>query len=210
MTESERPDGLPGPVRPRRPEDFDGLYTGTPPWDIGEPQPVFVELLDRGAFRGRVLDVGCGTGEHVLLAASQGLDATGVDTASRAIDRAREKARERGVVARFEVHDALDLASLGEKFDTVLDCGLFHVLEDDDQHRFAESLGTVVDPGGRYYMVCFSDRQPGDWGPRRISRDEIRETFAHGWHVDSIESAEMEVLGDMPSVQVWLAQLTRS
>jgi hypothetical protein len=32
-------DGMPGVVRPRRPEDFDALYTVTPPWDIGRPQP---------------------------------------------------------------------------------------------------------------------------------------------------------------------------
>src|ERR1039457_3292605 len=30
---------LPGPMRPRRPEGFDAIYSGTPPWDIGRPQP---------------------------------------------------------------------------------------------------------------------------------------------------------------------------
>src|ERR1035437_576793 len=71
---------LPGPMRPRRPEDFDGFYAGTPPWDIGRPQPAFLSLAEAGAIRGRVLDVGCGTGEHTLMAAGMGLEATGIDS----------------------------------------------------------------------------------------------------------------------------------
>jgi 2-polyprenyl-3-methyl-5-hydroxy-6-metoxy-1,4-benzoquinol methylase len=105
--------------RPRRPEDFDALYAGTPPWDIGRPQPAFLALAEAGALRGRVLDVGCGTGEHALLAARLGLEATGVDLAAAAIAAAEAKAAERGLAARFLIWNALDLAALGERFDTV-------------------------------------------------------------------------------------------
>ena len=51
--------------------DFDAAYSGTPPWDIGRPQPAFLALAEAGALRGRVLDVGCGTGEHTLMAAGR-------------------------------------------------------------------------------------------------------------------------------------------
>ena len=73
---------LPVPMRPRRPEELDASYAGTPPWDIGRPQPAFLALAEAGTIRGRVLDVGCGTGEHSLMAASMGLEATGIDSAS--------------------------------------------------------------------------------------------------------------------------------
>jgi 2-polyprenyl-3-methyl-5-hydroxy-6-metoxy-1,4-benzoquinol methylase len=126
MTETQRPDGLPGPLRPRRPEDFDAMYTATPPWDIGRPQPAFLKLARAGVLRGRVVDVGCGTGEHVLMAADLGLEATGIDLARAAIATAEGKARERGVTARFLIWNALQLEALNEQFDTVLDCGLFH------------------------------------------------------------------------------------
>jgi SAM-dependent methyltransferase len=60
------------------------------PWDIGRPQPVFAQLADRGLLGGgRVLDVGCGTGEQTPAA---GADAMGVDISPRAIERARDKA----------------------------------------------------------------------------------------------------------------------
>jgi cyclopropane fatty-acyl-phospholipid synthase-like methyltransferase len=210
MSDTERPDGLPGPVRPRRPEDFDGLYAGTPAWDIGRPQPAFLELAETGVVRGRVLDVGCGTGEHAIMAAALGLKATGIDAAPTAIAIAQGKARDRGLAARFLVWNALQLAGLDEQFDTVLDCGLFHVFDDDDRASFVDSVGAVVVTGGRYHMLCFSDRQPGDWGPRRVTKDEIRASFSHGWQVDSIEAAKIDVNIDPNGALAWRASISRT
>jgi len=197
-------------MRPRRTEDFDALYAGTPPWDIGRPQPAFLALAQEGAVRGRMLDVGCGTGEHVLMAAGLGLEATGVDAAATAIDAARRKARDRGLTARFLVWDALRLAALGELFDTVLDSGLFHVFQDDERPAFVDGLGAVTRPGGRYLMLCFSDRQPGAWGPRRVTQAEIRASFDDGWRVDSIEPARFDVTIDPDGALAWLAAITRT
>ena len=194
---------------PRQPEDFDALYAGTPPWDIGRPQPAFLALAEAGVIRGRVLDVGCGTGEHVLMAAGLGLETTGLDAAPTAIEAARRKARDRGLTARFLVWDALRLAELGERFDTVLDSGLFHVFTDEDRPRFVEGLRAVVRPGGRYLMLCFSERQPGLWGPRRVTRAEIRASFADGWRVDAFEPARFDVTFDPGGAQAWLAGITR-
>lgn len=190
-------------------EDFNDAYRDTPPWDIGRPQPVFLALAEAGEIGGRVLDAGCGTGEHVLLAAGLGLDATGIDVAPLAIAAAERKASERGLGARFVVGDALRLGELGEQFDTVLDNGLFHVFDDDSRARYVESLGVVLRPGGSYFMCCFSDRQPGDWGPRRVRQDEIRAAFSSGWRVDSIEAVELETNLDPPMAQAWLSRISR-
>src|SRR5215471_13357321 len=211
MSETGRPDGLPGPRQTRRREDFDAVYAaGTPAWDIGRPQPAFVELAEAGRLVGRTLDVGCGTGEHALMAAAVGLDATGVDAAPTALAAARKKADERGLSVRFLEWDALELASLGEQFDTVLDCGLFHVFEDEDRPRFVEGLRASLPIGGCYYMLCFSDREPGDWGPRRISEEEIRAAFGDGWKVEAIEPARIEITIDPGAAYAWRASILRS
>ncbi len=194
---------------PRPTHDFDALYTeGTPAWDIGRPQPPFDHLATEGELAGRVLDVGCGTGEHTLLAASLGYEALGVDLSMRAIELAKTKAVERDVEARFIVADALRLVDLGEEFDTVLDCGLFHVLDDHERERFVASLAEVVPPGGRYHMLCFSDRQPGDWGPRRVTQDEIRIAFSAEWTLDSIESAVIYLTWNPAGALAWQVAAT--
>jgi SAM-dependent methyltransferase len=193
----------------RTPADFDDMYTGTPPWDIGHPQPSLRAVADAGGLSGRVLDAGCGTGEHALMAAALGLDATGIDGSPRAIDLARRKAAERGLGVRFLVADALELGSLAEVFDTVIDSGLFHVFGDDDRARYVDSLRTVTGPGARVYVLCFSERMPGDFGPRRVTRDEIRASFSGGWTVEAIEAVGLEVNVSPDPVLAWLATISR-
>jgi SAM-dependent methyltransferase len=201
----------PGLGGPRRHEDFDTSYQAAtpPPWDIDRPQPAFVRLLDAGEIRGHVLDVGCGTGEHALMVAAAGFVAMGIDAAPTAIERARAKAAERSLEVHFEVGDALDLSGLGRQFDTVLDCGLFHVFDDEDRALFVASLGGVVVPGGRYFLLCFSDKQPGEWGTRRVRQDELHHSFADGWRIDAIEEAVLDLTIRPEGAQAWLASFTR-
>jgi SAM-dependent methyltransferase len=210
MTDAEVPGSGAEGASPREDHDFDSMYTGTPPWDIGRPQRAFLGLAEAGALISPILDVGCGTGEHVLMAGALGLEATGVDTSPTAIAKAQRKASERGLRARFHVQDALELGSLGEEFGTVLDCGLFHIFSDEERARFVESLGAVTPLGARYHVLCFSDRQPGDWGPRRVSGAEIRAAFTGGWHVESIEPARIEVTIIPDGAEAWLATIRRT
>jgi SAM-dependent methyltransferase len=201
--------GGPLPVGPDRAIDFDSSYEGTPPWDIGHPQPAFSDLGRAGALTGRVLDVGCGTGEHALMAAELGFDATGIDRSPKAIRLAEQKALDRNLEARFFVADALELGSGSDRYDTVLDCGLFHLFDDDDRSRFVSCLSAAVVPGGRYFMLCFSDKQPGDWGPRRVSEAEIRSSFTDEWRIESIESSQIEITIDPEGARAWLAVIVR-
>jgi cyclopropane fatty-acyl-phospholipid synthase-like methyltransferase len=142
------------------------------------------------------------------MAAELGLDATGVDLATTALQTAEEKARTRGLTARFLHMDARLLADLGESFDTALDCGLFHIFPGAHRPAYVESLHAVVRPGGRYFMLGFSDKQPGNEGPHRLTRQEILDAFT-GWQVDSIEPSTIEVTTDPDGVRAWLVSLTR-
>jgi SAM-dependent methyltransferase len=190
--------------------EFEAAYATTPPWDIGRPQPAFASLAAEGRLAGAVLDVGCGTGEHVLMAAEMGFEAVGIDISPTAIRLAETKARERGVSARFIVDDALALAAFGERFDTVLDCGLFHVFDDADRPRFPESLASVMRPNGRYYMLCFSEEEPPGWGPRRVTQAEIRASFGRDWVIESVEPASLHVTLRSEPVKSWMCAIMRT
>ncbi|MDQ1392088.1 MAG: hypothetical protein QOF30_1065 [Acidimicrobiaceae bacterium] len=192
---------------------FDASYAATPPWDIDEAQPAFLALAQSGQIRGRVLDIGCGTGEHALMAADFGLAAVGIDAAPTAIAKAEVKAHDRGLRVQFVVGNALDLTSFTDplgQFDTVLDCGVYHVFDDDERPRYVQSLAELIRTGGRYFMLCFNEHQSGDWGPRRITQAEIRASFSHGWRVDSIERSRLVVTFQPDGVDAWLAAVTRT
>lgn len=199
---------------------WDDSYTSAEPapWDIGRPQPAFARLAEAGLLAGRLLDAGCGTGEHTLLAAAHGADATGVDIAPTAIATAQVKAAAAAHAAghplavRFQVADVLDLGELGELFDTVIDSGVFHVFSDEDRPRYVASLASVLRPGASCYLLCFSDRQPGTIGPRRVTQQELRDAFADGWTVESIiaDTFDINPLQGTTRAQAWLATIRRT
>jgi SAM-dependent methyltransferase len=192
--------------------DWDGSYAGpSPPWDIGRPQPAFLRLAEAGLLTGALLDAGCGTGEHTILAARHSASALGIDISHRAIEIARRKAAERDVDTRFRVLDALHLVTLGETFDTVVDSGLFHVFDDDARAGYVTAVHAVLRPGGHLHLMCFSDRQPGDWGPRRVSESELRAAFGVGWRIDSLAPDRFDInpgLGPL-TAEAWLADVVR-
>lgn len=197
-------------ARHQEPSFLEELYdTGATPWEIGRPQSAFLALAKSGAFQGRVLDVGCGTGEHVLMAAGLGLDATGVELASNAVRMAQEKATDRGLSARFLRYDALKLAELGETFDTVLDSGLFHRFQGEERVAYVKSLASVVEPGKRVFILSFSDRQESDWGPHLVSRADFEAAFTDGWRIDAIDESVIDATVEADGVKAWLVSLTR-
>lgn len=192
---------------------WDRAYVPPSParWDIGRPQPAFARLAERGLLSGHVLDAGCGTGEHALLAATSGADAIGVDVSPLAIARARAKAAQRSLPVRFEVADVLDLAGLGLPVDTVIDSGLFHVLDDAERPRYVASVASVLAPGGSCFVLCISDQEPGSGRPRRVRPDELRAAFATGWNVAGIvaDRFDLNPVAGQESALAWLATITR-
>ncbi len=192
------------------PSRFFGAYEGVPPWDIGRPQAEVVRLEREGLVRGRVIDVGCGTGENALHLAGRGFEVLGVDLVPRAIELAREKARDRGIAARFEVGDALVLDTRGLRFDTAIDSGVFHIFDDADRASYVASVARALSPGGTLHVLVFSDLEPTDWGgPRRIRRGELEDAFREGWTVRAIEAIRFETRIHPDGGHAWRATMER-
>jgi SAM-dependent methyltransferase len=167
---------------------FDRFYTQdmAPPWVIGEPQPAVVAMERAGLVQGKVLDAGCGTGEHTILLTRLGYDVLGIDFAPNAIAQARDIGAARGVDARFEVADAMNLdAEPG--YDTVLDSALFHIFGDDvERARYVASLHRAIRPGGVLNLLALSDAGRG-FGPM-VSEAQVRGAFIDGWELEALDT----------------------
>jgi SAM-dependent methyltransferase len=170
---------------------WEDAYKTVPPWDVGRPQPAFVELVRAGELgKDKVLDVGCGTGENALYLASNGFSVIGVDLSNRAIAAARAKAAERRLKVDFQIGNALSLDFKNGVFDNVIDSGLFHTFPDNDRPSYAREIARVLAPRGKYFMLCFSEKEPTDWGgPRRVTREEIETTFFPLFNINYIRDA---------------------
>ena len=190
---------------------WDASYQkGPAPWDIGHPQPAIVRVASKGGFAGAVLDAGCGTGENALLIASLGLAVLGVDVAETALAIARTKAAHRGIEVEFAAVDAFQLERLGRRFETVLDCGLFHTFDGDERPRYVASLASVTEHDGTLYLLCFSEDGP-DTGPHPITQEELRGAFnpSTGWNPAAIEADRVHTRFHDDGAPAWLATINR-
>ena len=193
-------------------QPWEASYSDGPaPWDVGRPQPAIVRLAGNGGFSGAVLDAGCGTGDNALHVAALGLSVLGVDVAETAVAIARAQAAERRLDAEFVVADAFRLESLERRFDTVMDCGLFHTCDAAERPRYAASLASATEAGGTLYVLCFSDDGP-DTGPHPVRQEDLNAAFtpSTGWTVTDIrpERVLTRFHGD-DGAPAWLATMRR-
>ena len=186
-------------------------HDGPAPWDIGHPQPAIVRLASKGGFAGAVLDAGCGTGENALHIASLGLSVLGIDVAETALAIARKKADDRGSQVEFVTADAFQLGRLGRRFQTVLDCGLFHTFDVHERPGYVASLASVTEHDGTLYVLCFSNEGPKT-GPHPVGQDELRAAFnpGTGWRVVGIERDRVQTrFHDENGAPAWFATIKR-
>lgn len=159
--------------------DWNESYArGDLPWDTGVPDLHLVNLVERAVLpKGRLLEVGCGTGTNAVWLAGEGFDVVGVDISPLAIERAARRRSEQGVPShrcRLEVRDFLkDGADFGA-FDAVFDRGVFHVFDESaERARFAGHVARALGPGGVWASVIGSTEGPEreEGPPRRTMRD---------------------------------------
>lgn len=200
---------------------FDDAYARrTAPWVIGEPQPAIVTLERQGWIRGKVVDVGCGTGEHTLYLSALGYDVYGLDSSPRAVEQARANAAARNVEVHFQVADALALGD-DTTYDTVIDSALFHIFDADDRARYVRSLHRACRPGALVHVLALSDTGPG-FGPQ-VSDAMIREAFSQRWVLEDLRPAQYRgaivrdehaialhrQIGEFVDLPAWLARARR-
>ncbi|CAJ1504769.1 class I SAM-dependent methyltransferase [[Mycobacterium] burgundiense] len=175
------------------PHDFEVLYRNTAkvPWDTKAPKETVVEWQQSGLVRGDVLDIGCGLGDNAIYLAQQGHRVTALDVAPTALITAERRAIDAHVDVRFAVSDATELAGYTEAFDTVVDSGMYHCLDDADKARYAAAVHRATRPGARLLLSAFSDANARDreWPRPQVSEATLRATLGDaGWEITTLES----------------------
>ena len=187
---------------------FDAVYTGDVPWDIGAPQPDLIDLIEAFPPHGRVVDLGCGTGDLVIAIAAQGHQVLGVDFAAAAIEEAewRLQVEPPEVRARVElqVGDALRPSLLAGEIGSVVDSGFYHLFDAETRATLVHDLGRALPVGGRYYMLGFAIAIPAPDVPKQVTAEELGELFSEeaGWKILEIRAGSFRTRGfdEIPSV----------
>ncbi|MFO7967808.1 MAG: class I SAM-dependent methyltransferase [Archaeoglobaceae archaeon] len=180
-----------------------------PPWDSDEPSTHLVEVIESGEVTpgtGKALDICCGKGTEAVYLAEEGFTVSGIDVSAEAIKMAKEKAESVNVDVDFRVGDVLHMPFKNDSFEFVNDKGCFHVFGPEDRKGFAVEVSRVMKGGGRYMMRCFCDKQPGDYGPYRISREIIIDTFSSLFEIDDIKEVDLGESGSPKGYRVLMTK----
>lgn len=160
------------------------------PWYSPTLDTDFADALrDHGPIRGSILDLGTGPATQAVELAKLGHDVVATDIAESAIRKARARAKAEGVRIDFRVDNILDSRLPDGAVDVVMDRGVFHVLPPEGRPRYVGEVHRILRPRGLLLLKAFSDKQPGDEGPYRLSPGEVRGYFRESFDVLSIEDA---------------------
>ena len=171
--------------------DWKKLYDNVNPEEL----PWFSENLDNdleyilrktNIVKGDVLDIGTGPGTQAIELAGRGFEVTATDISDSAIQKAKERAALEKRVVKFIPDDILE-TKLTDNFDFVFDRGCFHVLPPDRRKDYVKATQELLKPSGWLFLKCFSQLEPGDYGPYRLSPEEIRNVFQSPFIVHSIK-----------------------
>jgi ubiquinone/menaquinone biosynthesis C-methylase UbiE len=150
-----------------------------------------------GGDLGRVVDVGCGTGNLLPFLAASGARVegyTGVDLSPGMLRVALDKARDADVRARFVAADAETLPLRDASFDTAVSASALHYWDDPDAGL--AQIRRVLRPGGRLLLVDWlRDPLPmrllNAW--MRITRVRYRRMYSRAELGDALAAAGFRV-----------------
>ncbi|MGH3552917.1 MAG: SAM-dependent methyltransferase [Mycobacterium sp.] len=205
--------------------DFDALYRGespgegipamtTPPWDTKAPKENVVGWQAQGLVHGDVLDIGCGLGDNAVYLARQGFNVTGLDISPTALITAERRADEAGVSVTFAVADSTKLDGYTDAFDTVVDSGMFHCLDEDGKRSYAAAVHRATRAGATLLLSCFSDANPPDAERPRpaVTEQTLRDVLGDaGWDIASLEPVTVHHEQDGAQVEMafWIVRTQR-
>lgn len=123
-----------------------------------------------------ILDLGCGTGNHVLPLTERGYEMVGVDRSAEMIDQAQRKAAAAGRSIEYRLGDVRDL-ELGRTFDAVIE--MFAVIgyqcTNEDLLNAIRTARRHLEPGGLFVFDAWFGPAVLMQGPTETSKKVVLE-----------------------------------
>jgi SAM-dependent methyltransferase len=172
----------PTPNSPALTPDFwEGRYQeGTDRWDLGEPAPPFMSLLNspNAPQPGRMAVLGAGRGHDALLFAAHGFEVVGFDFAPSAIEAATSATQAQGLTAQFLQRDIFQLdQEFAESFDYVLEHTCFCAIALEQRSDYVRLVRSLLRPQGELIALFWAHSRPGG-PPFGTTSAEIQQRFA--------------------------------
>jgi cyclopropane fatty-acyl-phospholipid synthase-like methyltransferase len=138
------------------------------------------ELEKRKINQGKFLDLGTGPGTQAIKLHERGLSVTATDLSETAIKKAQSIYNSNNNNSKkvdFRVDNILNSNLKENEFDYIFDRGCFHVISTNDRKRYIMQVTRILKDNGILFLKCFSDKEQGEEGPHRFSKDKLKEIF---------------------------------
>ena len=147
--------------------NWEGAYReGDTPWNIGEPAPPLMSLLETmdvsHANQATVLVPGCGLGHDADAWRRAGYKVTGLDISSTALNLAEKLY---GNAIRWVKSDFLEEQDvLEDRVDIIFEHTCFCAIDPEKRGAYVQSASKWLVPGGLFIGIFFTDPPPRDDG----------------------------------------------
>ena len=160
---------------------FSAVYQSEVPWEIGDIQPELKALLTAYPPHGKVLDVGCGSGDTAIAVGRLAYEVLGIDFVETAIEKAHEKLRSlenpEALNIKFICGNGLRPSYCGKDFGAIIDSGFMHLFDEKELQGYFADIYDALDVGGRIYLIEISHEFEIPNAPRAINKEMLQEAF---------------------------------
>jgi SAM-dependent methyltransferase len=176
-------------VNPDSDEWWEYLYnSNTTPWELGDAAPPFKTFLSSpyAVPPGRMVVPGCGTGNEVVLFASQGFEVTGVDFCPSAVQATAQKLAAAGALGTKGFLLQRDFFSIHEYdryFDYCLEHTCFCAIHPSRRRTYAMTVRDLLKPGGKLIALWWLLNHKGG-PPFAVDKNEIFDLFSSYFSLD--------------------------
>lgn len=191
-------------------DELENIYGNIPveniPWIMADPPDALVDLITSGAIKPcKAIDFGSGNGNYALYLSGMGFEVTGIDISISAVKIAKENARKKGIKCNFLAADVSgELNEIEETYDFAYDWDMLHHVFPENRKKYVENVHRILNPGGKYLSVCFSEEDPQFGGSGKYrktqlgtilyfsSESELKELFDPYFNILELKSIEIK------------------